>query len=497
VGLIAERALEDHLRYLEAMLEACSRRPEVYVHTLIALARELRLARRNDLAGYMAASGDVFELTRALWLDRAASRVRIHAAVGDRRRTHAAAAEYELALRATGHRTWPGVLAEAAAAFAGDRSRAVNAAAAYTRLLLSAVALQGAAERSEIDAWRAWGLDAGRTLRTCDPRFSWSELAPEYELRTPWTAAARAAAGRWLGGLGLELEPAGERSPSEPDVRDAIAALADAQARWCAGLERTPAATPDPGLATPSGTVVVVADAATARRAAAPLRAEAEARLARAGFWPDPLVEHHWRALLAALDEAVTAAEVELISEYSAACFAIEAGWNAALLATLFGPLRAACLWEASPEERYRDGLRRAALAAYELVGLGPRALLQSPRVADFVARVLTPMSTSDPGAFGAAAGEAGFDTLLAARAWRAAARARGERDPGDPGDAGALQAALHESLDRAGIPEPRSKPLRLTLWGVEIEPDDLPAALAAPRRPALARVAGALRAGL
>jgi hypothetical protein len=239
---------------------------------------------------------------------------------------------------------------------------------------------------------------------------------------------------------------------------------------------------------------VVVADAAAAERAAAPLRAEAQARLARAGFWPDPLVEHHWRSFLAALDEAATAGEVELISEYWAACFAIEAGWNAALLATLLGPLRAACLWGANPEERYRDGLRRAALAAHELVGLGPRALLRNPRVAAFVARVLQPMTTRDRGAFGAAAGEAGFDALLAARAWRATARARGEPDPGD---AAGLQAALQSLFDRAGIDEPEPKPLPLTLWGVEIDPGALPAALTAPNRPPLPGLAGPSRTGL
>ena len=90
-------------------------------------------------------------------------------------------------------------------------------------------------------------------------------------------------------------------------------------------------------------------------------------------------------------------------------------------------------------------------------------------------------MSSHDPGGFGAAAGEAGFETLLAARTWRVAARHRGEHEPHD---VAALRAALLGLFDCAGVPEPPPRPRRLTLWGLAVDPADLLVVLVAPRRP-------------
>jgi hypothetical protein len=138
-------------------------------------------------------------------------------------------------------------------------------------------------------------------------------------------------------------------------------------------------------------------------------------------------------------------------------------------------------MWGATPGEEQRSGLLRAARAAHELVGLGPRAVLDLPRVADFIARIVVPLTLRDPGALGAAAGEAGFDALLAARLWRGAAHNRGEHELRD---AGALRAGLLGLLDAAAVPEPPQRPRPLTLWGMAIDPADLLEALVSPRRP-------------
>ena len=108
-----------------------------------------------------------------------------------------------------------------------------------------------------------------------------------------------------------------------------------------------------------------------ARLAAAPFRELAESRLARQSLWPDPLMEHHWGALLSGLDEACTVTEVELAVTLEEACFAVEAAWNTALLSSLLCPLREACRygWEGTGAARRR--VDQAADAAFALWGLG------------------------------------------------------------------------------------------------------------------------------
>src|SRR5215218_6255001 len=106
--------MEDHRRYLAAQRAACAQRPGAHPHRLASLDRELGLAATDDPAAYAVASGDVFEPTRALWLDRVRNQARIATALGDRRGAQAAAAEYEHVLGATGHADWVARLIEAA-----------------------------------------------------------------------------------------------------------------------------------------------------------------------------------------------------------------------------------------------------------------------------------------------------------------------------------------------------------------------------------------------
>ena len=470
--MAADPALEAYRRRLEAMRDACSHRPVLHQHQLAALDREIALVgAAGDPAAYMSASGELFELTRAASLDRAANQARVAAAVGDRRRVHAAAVEYEHALAATGHGDWNACVTAGNVGAADHSTRSAEAGTAYGTVLLALLSLQSGLDEGEMLAARETAAGAHAALRTADPGFGWSRVArdPLYDLRTPWTGPARATVGGWLVELGVPDEVA--ETQEEPG--DPLAAIEAAGARWRSSLAAGPAGAPAPPGDAP-------ADPAAAEAAAA-LREQAEERLERRSIWPDPLVEHHWRSLISALDDVSTPTEVELVSAHADACFAIEGDWNAALLATLLEPLRAACTFGAMLDGRLRAGVGRAAEAAHSLIGLGPRSLLDVPRVTHFVERILFPLGRRDPGALSAAAGEAGFEPVLAARAWFDAVRARGEEEPRDPGE---LRAALLGLLDEAGAPEPPALPRPVTLWGVEIDLADLMTALAAPARP-------------
>src|SRR6266536_5124728 len=161
--------MEDHRRYLAALRAACAQRPEAHLHQLAALDRELALAATDDPAAYAVASGDVFEPTRALWLDRVRNQARVAAALGDRRRARAAAVEYEHVLGATGHADWVARLVEAAELAGPDRANAATCGAAFGTLQLAVLALQSAVEEAETAAFRSTAANAHATLRGLDP----------------------------------------------------------------------------------------------------------------------------------------------------------------------------------------------------------------------------------------------------------------------------------------------------------------------------------------
>ena len=218
----------------------------------------------------------------------------------------------------------------------------------------------------------------------------------------------------------------------------------------------------------PDATARLVASGLLAGLAAAPLRARAEAALARRALWPDPLLEHHWRAVLGALDAAATPTEVDLVSAHAEACLAVEADWNALALGSLLAPLRAACA-------EGGGGLERAAEQTGALYGLSPRQIVSLPRVADFGREILFPLATRDPGAVGAFEGEAGWEVVTAVRN-------RLEETGAHPAGHDDLLAML---LD--GPPEPApAEAAPVALWGEPIELGHLADALARPARPAI-----------
>lgn len=515
-----DRALEGHRRYLAALREACSRHPRAHAHQLAALDREISLAAAaGDDVSFRAGGADLFELTRAAWLDRAANHAHVAVAVGDPWQAEAAAVEHAEALAATGHEDWNNRLAAAGARSASLRERSAEARSAFTGLLLCLLGLHSTGSDFERATCRDQAVGAYRALREADPAFAWGEgpEQPRYRWRTPWTGPGLALVGGWIAELdsgagavageaddplaairsgqqrwqrGLADRPPGRGTGEPPAVADVVAPYAELAAalsgddRLSAATRRAAEAVSAAGSAEPTGQAALarfVEEGLLTALSAAPLRARAEDGLARQSVWPDPLVEHHWRTLLATLDRARTETDVELISVHAEACFAIEADWNAALLGSLLGPLRAACTYGWEGSEASRAGVARAARTSHALLGLSPRRLLAVPRVAEFVARILVPLAADGSGAGAAFQGEAGFDLLGETEAWLEFVRDHGGETPRD---AAGLSAALLGLLDRAGADEPASQPRPVALWDAGIEPDDVAGALARPRRP-------------
>jgi hypothetical protein len=345
-------------------------------------------------------------------------------AVGDPWRARAAADEYLLALEARDHAGWAAAAA-AGAARSGPILRAgADALGAFARLVLA------------LGEGRPEAADELAVLRAADPAFD-LDRAP-YARRVPWTGAGRQALREWIDAL--------DPTPTEAaDDGDPLAEIEAAARGRRAGL----------GPPVPD----------TAETAAAPLLARAAEALERQAFWPDPLTEHHWTALRADLRAARTSAEVELIAFHAAACLAVEGDWNLLLLGGLLAPLRAALEHDLEPGPERAAAARRAARSTRALTGLGPRALLDHPRVAFHVERVVIPLAARDPGPLGADEGEAGFDLVTVARGWQALS--------GAVPDAAGLTGAL----DRARVPEPPSAPLPVRLWDTEVGAADLLAA--------------------
>jgi hypothetical protein len=107
VGTPDNDMLARSIEYLEANLALLRRRPELHAYQIAAFERYLAMARSSssgaEYAARVKADGDMFEVNRALVLDRYADSVRIHRAMGDDRALRAAFTVLRAAREATGH----------------------------------------------------------------------------------------------------------------------------------------------------------------------------------------------------------------------------------------------------------------------------------------------------------------------------------------------------------------------------------------------------------
>ncbi len=533
--------LEAQRLALGAMQQACARRPGVHAHQLFALDREQALcAAAATLSDYQRAAGGSFELSRAAWLDRVAGRLRVTLTVGDRFAARAALTEYRGALAAHGLSDWAQALVAAAHTAAPWRERAAQASSSLTRTVLNML-LHHSCTPPLADHWDD-AVGAWRTLCAADPAAAralrhsaaWpARVAP----RLPWRdGVARAWLQRML--TALPTPPAAEPDDGQDDEGDGergdiafAVQLSDLSAVWRRSLQDTTctvpsggecgwdavAASADQALApwrsmaepAPGAAPVTHVTASVARRllalaadagsgpevqrraiesglltdmAVAPLRARLDEIEQRQADWPQPLLAAHARALRAALPQAGTATEVELLSVHADACLEVEADWQSLFFAAQLAPLRAALNFAISPAEAGR-GLRGAAVISRGLLGQAPAATLQAGLVQAFVHDQLAGDAEQPGGDAVAWRGEVGHELLPLLRAWRAVAASRGETVPRDRvGLPAALQRLANGCLDATT----HAAPVIVQLWGQRADATQAAQLLTAPVRPSV-----------
>jgi hypothetical protein len=525
-------ALAGHRRYLEVFRDACKSNPMAHTHQLAALDREISLVTAaSDPAAYRSASNELFELTRAMWLDRVANHARVNAAVGERTGAQADALEYSVALAAESEMDWMRRLAETSDEITALRSKALETGARFSGLLMCLAGWGGDKRPLLKDFYTNEVAETYRELMANDPGFTWSKTTrhPPYRLRLPWTGEAASLFASWSRELGFSLGPEPSVEPgAESGAADPLGEISAGEARWRAGLlasaggvaglnepsvdnvlssYRTVADSTNSGdrvssslrrvaceILAAASSAPTPQDAMTrlvetgllARFAAAPLKARAEEAIERQTNWPDPLVDHHWRAVAGLLDRTRTPTEVDLAAAYTDACFAIEASWNVSLHTSLLAPLRAAFVFALDRSEDARRGLVHAATASYGLLGLGPRELLNLPHVSAIIDRNVVPWAFRDMEGLGAFQGEVGFDLLLEARNWIVMQAAKGSPYGLDSSSTRQLIVA---SLDAAGVPEFPAAPRPVELWEQHIPLRALTPALTRPPRPTVAGI--------
>ena len=466
-------AFEAHRRYLRALRESCSLHPEVHRHQLAAIERELDRERLDATQ---------FEVTRCAYLDRAANSIRVASLTGDLAGARAAGIEFEACASAAGYGAWLDCLTAGGTKSAKTRAAGHEAQSTFVTLILSLMRMRAEFRPAYRGQVHAEASEAARVLLLADPDCGWNK--PRYAFRLPWSEPALATIRRWAP---LPDSPEPDPAPPTPrfefpDLADNLAppGPADAAAPYRAiadspyfpaitrGIAAEMSAVASAAATPQDAAAIFVSSGLLTRFAAAPWRVAAEDALKRRVRWPDPLIEHHWRALLAGLDSARTPTEVELVIAHASACFAVEADWNTLMFTSLSAPLRAACIagWDASAAAT--DGLNGAVAMTRELTGLDASAIASLPLVASYIEHVMNPVAADPDPSWGAYHGEPGCD--LAAEA-RVLAGATGLRPFADL---------------LSGVQSPPAEPLPFRLWNTPILPSDLSQALTKPSRPAI-----------
>jgi hypothetical protein len=540
--------MSDHVRYLEALLAGYRHRAELHRHQLAAAERYLALARAAaSPADYHAATGDLFELTRAEWLDRYFNEACIFRSIDNPRRLAASAICYLAGYRADGHAELYGALTAAKADARQLQVVAEHREGCVAPLVTELLELETAGDPIERQAHaeNAVGLAA-----YFDPA-GWGAIAgdPACRRRLPFRDDALAIFEGWMTRATGRPTGAAEPVTGAPSFDDLCArARAYVAAVPIAGAaaDEPPIPTIDQALAPyralrdrltdgdPAGAAMravcqrivgaaddaehggaltrqLAEDGLLVELARAPQLALARQSQARLAGWSQPHAEAHYRTLIEALEAARSTTEIEYEVTWRQDCFAAETAWNEILLAVASRPLRAALAWEFDRSERRRRSIVAAYRTASGLLGLDWDGLLTTPRVAGFVRDVLVTEGQalrtagddddddSPAPSRGAALGEVGLGITrdiqkIAALAVVGRLSAGELPDPAVPrfADADALAAhatALFRAATAGGdqFARPGSPDRRtLQLWGRPVHIDDLPAVLVDPPRPAI-----------
>ncbi len=386
--------------YIHRLRAGCLLQPELNRHQLVALDREMVLAGRAASAEeHLAASRDLVELARAAMLDRAANDYAVARRYDDPWGAAAAGREYLGAFEGEDHvalmTNHLAVKAETGPLRAhGERILTAFGRLFENLLLAKTACVETAAAWAEATAY--W-----HELRAGDPLFAegtWL-AQPRYRTRLPWTSTAP---GEWISKY-WELDSGATTAiPEDPG-----AAMAAAESAWRQRMGSYEVAWPE---VEPWPVMIAM-----------PM-VEEYARRQRE--WPDDLVARHWEETGRVLKRAGTAIALYALAEEREARWKVDATWNGLCFSAVLAPLRAAATVGCFGSGIAGEGLVAAAATVYDLIGYGPRALLELPRVKHFMERNLRPRLTGGCEGFGAWRGEPGFDLLRHAMGWWAASGA-------------------------------------------------------------------------
>lgn len=389
---------DDH--YICRLRAGCLRQPELNRHQLVALDREMVLAGRAGSAEeYLAASGDLLELARAAMLDRAANEVAVAKRYDDPWGAAASGTEYLRALEGEDHDSLLTNHLAVKAETGPLRAKGVDMMTAFGRLfenllLAKTACVETAAAWAEATAY--W-----HELRAGDPLFAegtWL-AQPRYRTRLPWTSSAP---GEWIAKYWQFESGVPMAIPEDPGP-----AMAAAEEKWRERMGSYEVAWPEVG---PWPVMIAM-----------PMVEEYARRQQQ---WPDGLVARHWEESGRVLSAAGTAIAFEALAQEREARWKVDATWNGLCLSAVLAPLRAAATVGCFGAGIAGEGLMAAAATVHSLVGYGPRALLELPRVRDFMERNLRPRLTGGCEGLGAWRGEPGFDLVRHATGWWAASGA-------------------------------------------------------------------------
>lgn len=480
--------IDGYRAYLAASRAAATLEPAVHAAQLAAFDREAAIAARaRDAIQHGALGGDPFELVRAAWIDRVVGHARIAATFDDPWGVKACSIELSAALVASSPESLRDALVEVSARAHDVRAEGVEAIAAFARLVVCLVRMQGERRPTELGELRRDVGACARLVATHD-RLDLERLEgrPRHRWRIPWVDTAPLA--RWLAAVAPSAaadgiatgEVAGSTASTTrarvPDDAAAILCEVEAQAeRWRAALANDTRMRPAP-VDDDAETYAREAAALPARLEAcrAALRAMAVPWLGRQRTWPEPILASHARRLVADAERAPTPTAIDLVSMHAASCLAIEATWWQGLASAVTGPLRAALVASYEPSRSTEAALAAAREVALALVGVADPWTL--PWLEEIAVRNLLPHATGELDGVGAYEGEACFDLLHPWRTWTAISLATSADLPLE-------RARALTRSERAPIPERR----RVRVWDREVALDELDRATLVDARPPVA----------